>query len=993
MDWIRFWGSLDWLHPEYLLLAPISLLILFVLEWRAKGRRDVVKLGRVRTWLLFFTRSTLILLLVFALAGLCIARSDNTVSVLFCLDRSASMERAKQEWALDWIRQAMSEMEPDDRAGVLVFGSDSNIEVPLQTRPELLEPRALVDKEFTNLAGVLRLAQAHFSGANQRKIVILSDGRENLGGVLKEGAVARSNGIPIVTVHCETAPAEGEVLVESILVPERVDKGEPFSARVTIVSGMEQEGTLHFQKGENHTETRSLKLKPGRNIVELPQRLDRADVHVFKVSVDAKNDENPINNVSWALTEVLGKSRVLLIDREPEKIRLLEGFLKQAGFEVFLGGPALLPIRREELARYDAVILSDVPATAFSREQLTLLESYVKDLGGGLAMLGGEESFGLGGYFGTGVEKVLPVECDIRNKENLPSLGLVFVIDRSGSMSAGAGGFNNLELAKEGARRTLDLLYKKDKVGIIGFDSSYSWVLPLAVQQSRLETEKALSGLIPGGGTNIYPGFDAASKALATSGTDLKHLVILTDGRSADGDYESVIVDCQRNKVSISTIGIGDSVDKSLLQWIAERGKGRFFLAEDASELPRIFTKDTLTASRSLLVEKSFVPQSLLPSELNDDDSQWPPLHGFVLTSARDEAELLVSSTKGKEGKTDGPILARWRVGLGKSLAFTSSIKGDWGKDWRNWEGLGQFWARATEWLCKDRGDPSVSLDLRWDRGQGKVVVDMPERQDDFLDLRARVVPPPGGPKIPPVKLTQVGPGRYEGAFSAPRAGVYLVTAGLQEGKRERPLATRGVVMSYPREYKDLKSNPQLLSRLASLTGGKAYSLKETPRGIFERSGESSQSSQEVWPWLLFFASILFVFDIALRRLDFSGISHRIQEARKAKVDDEQVFEQLMTRKTVLKEKLSVHSQKREELRRSASSRTMKATETVTVAKSAERPAKPDLKDRKASARAPKSPESGRGKPRPSSRRQSMAEEVDYTSRLLAAKKRARDKG
>ncbi|MDF1661400.1 MAG: VWA domain-containing protein, partial [Planctomycetota bacterium] len=339
MDWIRFWGSLDWLHPEYLLLAPFSLLVLFVLEWRARGRRDVVKLGRVRTWLLFFSRTTLILLLVFALAGLCIARSDNTVSVLFCLDRSASMERAKQEWALDWIRQAMSEMEPDDRAGVLVFGSDSNIEVPLQTRPELLEPRATLDKEFTNIAGVLRLAQAHFSGANQRKIVILSDGRENLGAVLKEGAVARSNGIPIVTVHCETAPAEGEVLVESILVPERVDKGEPFSARVTIVSGMEQEGTLHFQKGENHTETRSLKLKPGRNIVELPQRLDRADVHVFKVSVDAKNDENPINNVSWALTEVLGKSRVLLIDREPEKIRLLEGFLKQGGFEVSLGSP------------------------------------------------------------------------------------------------------------------------------------------------------------------------------------------------------------------------------------------------------------------------------------------------------------------------------------------------------------------------------------------------------------------------------------------------------------------------------------------------------------------------------------------------------------------------------------------------------------------------------------------------------------------------------
>lgn len=991
MDWIRFWGSLDWLHPEYLLLAPLAFLVLFVLEWRAKDRRDVVKLGRARAWLLYCSRGLLILLLVFALAGLCIARSDNTVSVLFCLDRSASMERAKQEWALDWIRQAMTDMEPDDRAGVLVFGSDSNIELPLQTRPELLEPRALVDKEFTNLAGVLRLAQAHFSGANQRKIIVLSDGRENLGTVLKEGAVARSNGIPITTVHCETAPPEGEVLVESILVPERVDKGEPFSARVTVVSGMEQQGTLHFQKGQSHTETRSLTLKRGRNIVELPLVLNRADVHVFKVSVDAKNDENPINNVSWAITEVLGKSRVLLLDREPEKLRQLAGFLKDGGFEVSLGNPALLPIRREELARYDAVILSDVPATAFSREQLTLLESYVKDLGGGLAMLGGEESFGLGGYFGTGVEKVLPVECDIRNKENLPSLSLVFVIDRSGSMTARVGGLSNLDLAKEGARRTLDLLYKKDKVGIIGFDSSYSWVLPLSLQKSRLETEKALLGLKAGGGTNIYPGFDAASKALATSGTDLKHLVILTDGRSADGDYESVIVDCQRNKVSISTIGIGDSVDKSLLQWIADRGKGRFFLAQDASELPRIFTKDTLTATRSLLVEKSFVPQSITPSEL--EEGPWPPLHGFVLTSAREKAELLVSSTRGEEGKTDGPILARWRVGLGKSLAFTSSIKGDWGRDWRAWEGLGQFWVKSVQWLCKDRGDPSVSLDLRWERGEGRILVDMPERQDDFLDLNARIVPPPGSPKIAPVKLTQVAPGRYEGRFKAPRAGVYLVTAGLKESGRERPLATRGVVMSYPREYKDLKSNPQLLTRLAGLTGGKAYSLKESPRGIFKRSGESTRSSQEVWPWLLLFATFLFVFDIALRRLDFSALSSRIQEARKPKLDDEQVFEQLMTRKTVLKEKLSVHSQKRDALRRAGSSRSMKASAGVSIAEAPSKPEQASAPSPEKKSQEPSKPkESKRVKPRPSSRRQSMAEEADYTSRLLAAKKRARDK-
>jgi Ca-activated chloride channel homolog len=975
-NWNAFGGPLDWLHPGYLLLAPLCIAALIFIEWRANARPDAVRLGRWRRWIARALRYTLVLLLVSALAGLCVVRSDNTLSVLFCLDRSASMERAKQEWALDWIRQAMRGMGPDDRAGVLVFGSDSNIEIPLQRRPELLEPRVIVGREFTNLAAVLRLAQAHFSGSSRRKIVVLSDGQENFGDVLSEGAVLRSNGIPVTTVHCETAAAEGEVLVESILSPERVDKGKPFSVRVTVVSGREQKGRLHLQRGDSHTESLPLSLRPGRNVIELTQRLDRADVHVFKVIVEASGDGNPLNNVSWALTEVVGKSRILLIDRKPEGLVLLEGFLKEAGFEVVRGGPSALPIKRTELARYDGVILSDVPAMAWSREQLNMLEAYVKDLGGGLAMIGGQESFGLGGYFGTGVEKVLPVECDIRNKDDLPSLGLVFCIDRSGSMAASPAGISHLDLAKEGVRRTLDLLYKKDKIGIIGFDSSSSWVLPLAVHKNRLKTERALRGLYPGGGTSIYPALSDAYKALNAGDTDVKHLVILTDGRSQDGDYESALAGCRRGKISISTVGIGESVDKDLLEWLADKGGGRFFHARDASELPRIFTKDTLTASRSLLVEKSFTPVQRSSSELFQKSGELPALHGFVLTSARKEAEVLLSSTAGKEGKTDGPILARWRIGLGKGLAFTSHFKEEWGQDWVKWRGLGDFWVRTVQWLCKDRGDQRVHLDLQWDHGEGLISVETPDRKGEFLDIRSRIVAPPGSPKISPVKLSQVGPGRYEGRFQALTTGVYLVTAGLYDKQRETALATRGVVRSYPREYRDLKSNPGLLSRLASLTGGEPYSLKDLPRGIFKRSGEAERSLQNIWPCLVFFASLVFVMDIAVRRVDFFVFLSHWRQAAQPKREDEEVFEQLMNRKSVLKKQLAAHSMQRASVRQG--DREMRA---VTVAPLELQQAAVDKEQAKIEQPDPKE------KPSPAIK---ADEDGDYTSRLLAAKKRAR---
>jgi Ca-activated chloride channel homolog len=984
--WTDVWGPLDWLHPEYLLLAPVGLAVIFLIEWRAQGVADAVQLGPGRRWITRVFRGALILLLTFALAGLCLVRSDNTLSVLFCLDRSASMEQAKQEWALDWIRQAMGGMGADDRAGVLVFGSDSNIEIPLQRQPDLLEPRTVVDREFTNLAGVLRLAQAHFPGGTQRKIVVLTDGRENFGDVLAEGLIARSNGVPVTTVHCETAPAAGEVLIDSLLAPERVDKDEPFAVRVILVSGKEQQATLYLQRGESEVQSLPLTLKAGRNVIELPQRLESADVHVFKARVEAAEDENPLNNVSWALTEVLGKTRVLLIDREPASLLLLEMFLKKAGLEVDRGGPSALPIKREELARYDGVILSDVPATVFSREQINMLEVFVKDLGGGLGMLGGTESFGLGGYFGTGIEKVLPVDCDIRNKEDLPSLGLVFCIDRSGSMSASQGGMNHLELAKEGVRRTIDLLYKKDKIGILGFDSSSDWVLPLNVLESKLAMERALATMSPGGGTAIYPALTDAYKALSKSGTDLKHLILLTDGRSAAGDYESALADCRRGKISISTVGIGESIDKDLLEWLAETGQGRFFHARDSSELPRIFTKDALTASRSLLVEKSFVPVQKQASELFQKDAKLPPLHGFVLTTAKKEAEVLLSSTAAKEGKTDGPILVRWRVGLGKGLAYTSQFKKSWGRDWQDWRGLEDFWVRTVQWLCKDRRENQVNLDVQWRGGEGIMTVETPSRQDEFLDLRTRIVAPAGSPKMSPVKLSQVAPGRYEGRFPALRTGVYLVTAGVFENQQEQVLATRGVVMSYPREYKDLSSNAPLLRRLSELTGGQAYSLTDIPQGVFERTGKAERSLQDIWPWLVFFASLLFVCDVALRRIDLRAFFSNLKGRQKPKEADEEVFKQLMSRKASLKKQMAVHSKKRDSVRQAASSGAMKAVTDVSPPKSAFKSnAAPSSKTQVASTKASVTPPKKTAKP-PTGAEQ----EIDYTSRLLAAKKRAR---
>lgn len=983
---------LSFLYPQYLWAFPIILGLLFWIEKRAQSSTEAVHM-RGSPWRKNFARGLRLLfvaVITAALAGLCVVREDRTFSVIFCLDRSASMERARQEWALDWIRSAVAGMGEDDRAALLVFGGDASLEVPLQKRLEVLEPRALVDREFTNLAAALRLAQAHFPAHSQRKIVLLSDGNENLGQGMVEVAAARAANIPITTVFCETTPSKSEVFLEELLAPEHVEKNAPFSLRVTIMSRKAQKARLILQH-KNTVETIPLELEAGRNTLEWPQRLSEADTHIFKARVEIEDGEdNPLNNESYALTEVRGKTRVLILDREPKLVQGLADILTRNGFLVTLGDASAMPVTRAELSRYEVIVLSDIPATAWSRSQLDALEAFVRDLGGGLAMLGGQEGFGLGGYFGTAVARVLPVDCDLRNKKNLPTMSLVFCLDRSGSMASRSSGPSKLDLAKEGVRRTLDLLHPKDRVGIIGFDSSASWHFPLNTVDKKSQVEEALGTMYPGGGTNICPALIEAHNVLAKSDSELKHLILLTDGRSQQGDYETVMADCRRDKISVSCVGIGEEADKDLLTWIAQTGQGRVFLAKDASELPRIFTKDTLTASRSLLVEKDFRPAIKADADLIDELSDWPELHGFVLTTARERAELILASNPGLEGKDDGPILARWRVGLGKSLALTTDLKGRWSSDWLTWPDLEKLWLRSIQWLRKDRRDGRMSVRVEWRHGQGQIQVENHQEGDDAfqsglqgtsLDLKAHIVGPPQSPNMDPVSLRPTGPGRYEGAFPAGKTGVYFLTVGEQDSQgREQILASRGFVFPYSREYRELQARPNVLERISQLSGGQVLNVEQSPPKLFKRTQAPLRSSQEIWPFLIALAVALWVLDVGLRRVDVRSVWSQLFSSNKGpSKEDGEIFDKLMDRKKSFKRKLERRSES-DRLREAAASVSPMAVLKSPEAKAPE-PAKPN----------PKTSPKTSSKPAPKAQPRRPVVEGDYTSRLLAAKKRARE--
>src|SRR5262245_26124678 len=317
-----------------------------------------------------------------------------------------------------------------------------------------------------------------------------------------------------------------------------------------------------------------------------------------------------------------------------------------------------------------------------------------------------------------------------------------------------------------------------------------------------------------------------------------------------------------KDKITVSTFGIGKDADVQLMVDIAKWGKGRFYYTEDSQTIPRIFTLETQLASKASLIEQPFKPQLTSPAHEAMQEIDWravPPLGGYVATTLKSTAELVLMSHQ------EDPILATWRYGLGRTAAFTSDAKSKWAVLWLRWRDFNKFWAQLTRWTLRNgsRSDTVASVSRR--DSVGEVVVDAVDSKGDFinfLDSQVGVVAPNRERTV--IDLEQVGPGRYRGRFPAPQEGVYLV--GMAQRSNERVVGSQlaGLVVPYAQELRDLGVDETLLRELAELTGGAAL---EDPRDVFLKGRRQSRIAVDIWPWLVGLVAALLVPDIALRRL------------------------------------------------------------------------------------------------------------------------------
>lgn len=817
------------------------------------------------------------LAVLLALLGLGLHRVTDQLNVVFVLDASDSVPMDARLKARQYVEEAIKAAGSRDRFGVVTFGGSPVLESPVGTGPLQGRPPIVADSQATDVGAAIKLALAAFPQEGAKRIVLLSDGNENEGNAREAAQRAKAEGVDIQVVPLRSAHPT-EALVERLVVPSEVKFGESFLVRVVAWSAKAATARLSLYRDGAFVGTQMVKLVPGKNVFSYQQSVDQGGFHVFQARLDMPDDPVPENKRGVGVVAVRGRPRVLYVEKDRDQGANLLRALRAQNLQVEMVGPEALPQTMDKLTQYDSLILSNVSALRMSKPQMELVRDYVRDQGGGLVMLGGEESFGVGGYYRTPIEEALPVTMEARQKVEIPSLAVALVIDRSGSMETSVDSrFSKLDLAKEAAQLAVELLDERNEVGVISFDTSWDWVVPMGPAKNKDQILRAISTIKAGGGTDLFPPLKDAYETIYDRKALLRHVIVLSDGEVQAADFAGLVRRMQLDKITVSAVAIGSDADVKFMTDLARWGHGRFYYTDDLYSIPRIFTLETQLASKASIIEEPFRVGVVDAGHEILQDIPWaqaPPLGGYVSATAKPTADtLLVSNQR-------DPVLAAWRYGLGRSVAFTSDAKAKWGILWLKWDDYSQFFGQMVRWSLRTTQQREVTATVTQQGDQGEIRLEAVDQKGEFLnflDTNAGVVFPDKVQRVVP--LEQVGPGRYRGTFEAGSEGAYLV--GVAE-KRDQKLVGSEVgslVIPYSPELRALSVNEALLHDVAALSGG---TVPARPGDVFTQSRRPARVWVEAWPQLLGLALLLFLLDVALRRIWSRGRFRRARSSSRA---------------------------------------------------------------------------------------------------------------
>ncbi len=834
--------------------------------------RSLSDFSPTQRWLSTICRGLVATLLILAMCGPVWTVQTIEQRLIVAIDRSESIDEAagrQAEVRGDELRESAGrlgvELQTLEFGGSSSTGSQSR--EALEAKPDggLGGLRYREHENQTDIGSAIRTAIASMPPTVVANVLVMSDGNDNSGS---DPAVA-ARGVKISTMPLPVR-TEPEVQLTDVIAPTTVRRGEPFYVEVVVSSNVDGEGYVDLYRGDvriGDGNDKPIKIVKGENRFRFRQSVEGRRQETFSARVRGPGDTLLGNNEASAVVYAAGRPRVLWIDADVAETDSLRWALDEQSIDVEVRPVEGVPRDLTELQGYECLVLSNVPATAMSMRQMDLIRLYVQQLGGGLIMLGGDQAFGLGGYYRTRIEEILPVRSNFEKEREKPSLAMMLVIDKSGSM-----GGEKIELAKDAAIAAAELLGPRDSLGVVAFDGEPYLVAEMTSATNRGSIVDAISTIDASGGTNMYPAMTMAYEQLTSSQAKLKHVIMMTDGVSAEGDFQGAADEMAASRITLSTVALGQGASEDLLEELAMIGGGRYYFCDDPSAVPQVFAKETVEAGQSAINELPFIAQPVRPTDVlrGIEMDLSPMLLGYVVTRPKPTAEFILATEAGD------PLLCWWRYGLGMSVAFTSDAKNRWAGEWLAWPDFGTFWAKIIRHAMRKQDASGLTLDVQKRGDVSIITLDAVDPLGNFMmDMPATlaVIDPALGQSK--VALKPTGPGRYEATVPTGDRGTYYFDAAVGDGPSGGPVdgamrISRGLTVGYPDELRLLPLGERALRRIATRGGGKYYAQADFD-DLLRPDGRTARRPMPLWPALLIAALVIFVADVALRRVEFSS--------------------------------------------------------------------------------------------------------------------------
>ncbi|KAB8141141.1 VWA domain-containing protein [Chloroflexia bacterium SDU3-3] len=853
--WVSF------VQPGALWLLVI-LIPLWLLAWKLPKR-----LARVRFWSSLGLRTAALVALILALAGMQLKRPVSDVATIFLLDRSESITPEQQARAEQFVRDALLAKHPDDAAGVVLFGQNALVERPAELASALAPFGGVPLGARTNIGQAIEMGISLFPEDMNKRIVLLSDGGQNEGDAETASQLARARGVAISTVDLG-ASSVGEALVAGVTAPTTARAGQRIPLQVVVESTAAQLAHLRILDGDQVVAEQDAQLAAGTTVIRVEVAAGAVGTQRLRAELTAPQDTQPKNNAAEALVQLAGPPKVLIVEGSLDEGKPIQAALAASGIATDRADPSHFPADLASLSSYAGLVLVNVPASALPAGSQQQIASYVRDLGRGLVVVGGDQAYGIGGYAGTPLADALPVETDVRSQIEHPKVAIVYILDKSRSMqnchckgpnretdtdrSYFKTGRMKLDIGKDAVLQSVAVLSPNDSVGIVTFDGEAKVRME---PQSGVTAEKVLQILSPiqpdGIDTNIGSGLQQAQDILRASDAKIKHAVLMTDGWGEGIDPVQVATSMRAEGITLSVVADGQGSSPALQQ-LADAGGGRYLPATDPEDIPRLFVGETNQTIGNYMVETPFVPKLGAQSPILSGITSMPQLYGYDATTPKQTATVALY------GLNDEPLLAHWQYGLGRAVAWTSDAKGQWAKDWLGWAGFPAFAAQMVGWTLPATLGGAVTPDVRVESGALQIGATV---AGDPATVIATLSGPDGSSQQ--VALAQSSPGRYEATQPLPQQGTYMITISAEQGGRALAPATAGVAVPYSAEYGLAQHNPALLSALATTTGGAA--LEAPAQAFAPRQGAAR--AMEISRWLVLLALCVLPLDVMLRRL------------------------------------------------------------------------------------------------------------------------------